>query len=157
MKLGWESDNKERNRVIELFRLSRDYEGLVGGTNTERNDYIISNVELLCAVVNDYDINIVDEHLLVGRISVLVVADDGDNDVTHLGVTINTNGDWTKNTDVDLAYDKIIMGDNPRNYYYGEMEKTDFYGYYTNRNHTIYVNKNKMCYVIIRLIFDDGG
>ena len=51
VKLGWESDNKEINRVIELFRVSRDYEGLVGGINTERNDYIISNVDLPCAVV----------------------------------------------------------------------------------------------------------
>ena len=57
VKLGWESDNKERNRVIELFRLSRDYEGLVGGINIERNYYIISNVDLPCAVLDDYNIN----------------------------------------------------------------------------------------------------
>ena len=44
--------NYERDRVIELFRLSRDYEGLVGGINIERNDYIMNNVDLPCAVVN---------------------------------------------------------------------------------------------------------
>ena len=41
--LDWESDYEERDRVIEFFRLSRDYEGLVGGINIERNDYIINN------------------------------------------------------------------------------------------------------------------
>ena len=109
MKLGWENDNKEKNRVIELFRLSRYYEGLVGETNIERNDYIISNVDLPCAVVNNDYIDDDDKHSPAGRISVLVVADNCDNDVTHLSVTINTNGDWTKNNNVNMAYDKIII------------------------------------------------
>ena len=88
MKLGWESDNKERNRVIELFRLGRDSEGLV----KEYDEYIVLDN---------------DKHLPLGF---LVVADNFDNDVTHLGITINTNGDWTKNTNSDMDYEKIIMG-----------------------------------------------
>ena len=85
VKLGWES------------------EGLVGGINIERNDYIISNVDLPWAVVNNDNDYIDAKYVPVGRISVLVVADKYDNEVTYLGVTINTNGDWTKNTDVDLS------------------------------------------------------
>ena len=46
MRLDWESDYEEQERVIELFRLSRDYEGLVGGINIERNFYIFNNVDL---------------------------------------------------------------------------------------------------------------
>ena len=102
---------QERDRVIELFRLSRDYEGLAERLNNEK--IIINNRDLPCAVVDDYDINIDDKHLPVGRSSVLIVADKCDNEVTYLGLTINTKGDWTKNTDVDFAYDKIIMGNNP--------------------------------------------
>ena len=138
-------DYEERDRVIELFRLSRDYEGLVGGINIERNDYIINNRDLPCAVLDDYNINNNDKYVPVGRISVLVVADICDNNVTYLGVTINTNGDWTKNNNADLAYDEIIMGGNPKNYYSGIMEKTNFYGYYTNDSHMMNVNKNEMC------------
>ena len=80
----------------------------------ERNDYIINNRDLPCAVANnDYDTNIDDKLLPVGRSSVLVVADKCDNEVTHLGVTMNTNGDWIKNTNVDMIYDKVIMEGNP--------------------------------------------
>ena len=75
--------------MIELFRLSRDYDGLVGGINIKKNYYIINNVDLPCAVVNNVYID--DKHLPVERVSVLIVADNCDNDVI---VTINTNGDW---------------------------------------------------------------
>ena len=40
---GIESDYEKRARVIELFRLSRDYKGLVLGINIEGNDYIKNN------------------------------------------------------------------------------------------------------------------
>ena len=86
VQLDDESDNKQRNRVLELFRLSRDYEGLVKELNNER--IIINNKDLPGAVANDeYIVVDNDKHLPVGRISVLVVADKCDNDVTHLGVT----------------------------------------------------------------------
>ena len=55
MRLDWESDYEERDRVIELYRLSRDYDGLVGGISIERNDYIINNRDLPCAVLDDYN------------------------------------------------------------------------------------------------------
>ena len=45
---GIVSDNKERDRVIELFRLSRDYESLVVGINIERNYYIKNIRDLPC-------------------------------------------------------------------------------------------------------------
>ena len=47
-----------------------------------------------------------DRYVPVGRISVLVVADNCD-EVTYLGVTINTNGDLTKNTNADMTYNKM--------------------------------------------------
>ena len=119
--------------------------GQQGGINIERNDCIISNVELPCAVLDNYNININDKYVSVGRIFVLVVPDNCDNDVTHLSVTINTNGDWTKNNDVDMTYDKIIMGGNPEHYYYGTMGKTNFYGYNTNDSLMMYVRKNEKC------------
>ena len=72
-------------------------------------------------------------------------------------MTNETNRDLTNDIDEDMDYDKIIMGDDPKNYYSGIMEKTNFYGYYTNNSHMMNVNKNEMCYVGIRLIFDDGG
>ena len=56
-----------------------------------------------------------------------------------------------------MIYDKIIMGGNPMPYYYGTMEKTNVYGYYTNDSHMMCINKIEQCYVNIRLIFDDGG
>ena len=87
----------------------------------------------------------------------MCIRDRCDNDVTYLGVTINTNGEWTKNTNVDMTYDKVIMGGNPTHYYYGTMEKTNLYGYYTKDSHMMCINKNEQCYVQKRLIFDDGG
>ena len=156
VRLDWESDYEERERVIELFRLSRDYEGLVKELNSER--IMINNVDLPCAVVNnDYDINIDDKYLPVGRSSVLVVADKCDNEVTHLGLTINTNGDLTKNTNSHMDYEKIIMEGNPMPYYCGTMEKINYYGYYTKVSHMMCTNEIEQCYVKSRLIFDDGG
>ena len=98
-------------------------------------------------------------HLPVVRISALVTADNySDEHINDLIVTNDTDGDLTKNNNADLVYDKIIMGDNPRDYYYGKMNNKDLNGYYTNDSHMVYVvNKNKMCYVKIRLIYDDGG
>ena len=69
----------------------------------------------------------------------------------------STNGDWTKNNNADMTYDKIIMGvSNPEHYYYGRIEKTNFYGHYIKNSHMMNINKNERCYVNIRLIFDDG-
>ena len=92
------------------------------------------------------------------RVSALVTADHySDEKINDLSVANNTDGDLTKNNNADLVYDKIIMGGNPEHYYYGILKKMNFYGYYTNDSHMRYVNKNKKCYVGIRLIFDDGG
>ena len=62
----------------------------------------------------------------------------------------------TKNNNADMTYDNVIKGGNPMYYYCGTMEKKNFYGYYTNDIHMRHINKNEMCYVKIRLIFDDG-
>ena len=90
VQLCWESDHKKGKRVIEIFKSNRGCKVLVKKLNNER--IIINNRDLPCAVVNNDYIDD-DKHLPSGRISVLVVADNCDNDVTHLGVTINTNGD----------------------------------------------------------------
>ena len=123
MKWVWERYYKESERLIELFKLNRSYEGSVKKLNSERS--ITNNKDLPCAVVDDDYIDVDDEkHLPAVRISALVT-DDGYSVemVNYLRVTENTNGDQTENTNVDLAYDKIIKGDNPGNYYYGIMEK----------------------------------
>ena len=39
VRWGWESDYKESERVIEMFRLNRGYEGLVKGLKFERVNY----------------------------------------------------------------------------------------------------------------------
>ena len=132
-----------------IFKLNRSYEGLVKKLNNER--IITNNKDLPCVVVNDGYIGIDDDkHLPVVRISILVTADGySDESINYLNVTENTNGDWTKHTNVDLGYDKI-MGENPGDYYYGKMDKKDLNGYYINGNHTMYVNKNEMCNAGIR-------
>ena len=96
--------------MIELFRLNRDYKGLVVGINMERNDSIKNNRDLPCLINNDYidDNNI---HVPVVRVSVLVTADNySDKKLNDVIVTINTDGDLTKNTNVDMTYDKVMMG-----------------------------------------------
>ena len=91
------------------------------------------------------------------RISILATADGySDENINDLIATNDTEGDITI-PDVDMAYDKIIMGDDPGNYYYGIMEKTNFYGYYINNSNIMNLNKNEMYGNNIRLIFDDGG
>ena len=116
---------------------------------------IINNKDLPGAVANnEYIVVDDDKHLPVERVSVLVVADNCDNDVI---VTINTNGDWTNNTNVDMIYDKVIMGGYPKNYYDGTLEKIKFYGYNTKNSHMICIHEIEQCYVQKRLIFDDGG
>ena len=66
---------------------------------------------------------------------------------------MNTNEDWTKNTNADLAHDKVIMGGNPKNYYDGILEKMNFYGYYTNDSHMMCINEIEQCYMQKRFIF----
>ena len=87
------------------------------------------------------------------------VVDDENNGemVTYLIMTKNTKGELTIN-DADRFYDRIIMGDNPINYYYGIMDKVDLNGHYAKKDNIImYVNKTEMCKSTIRLIFYDGG
>ena len=91
-------------------------------------------------VVNDNYINNGDKHLPVMRVSVLVTADNYSNKkINDSIVTNDANGDLTKNNNADLVYDKIILGDNPRDYYYGKMNNKDLNGYYTNDSHMVYV------------------
>ena len=74
------------------------------GINVERNDYIKNSRDSPCLIDNVY---IDDKYLPVGRSSVLVAADNWDN-VIYLGITNNTDGDLTKNNNVDLIYDVIM-------------------------------------------------
>ena len=100
--------NFEREKEVEMFKLKRCYGELIEKINMER----ISNIqylpyEVISTIVNDDYID-VDKHLPWSRISVLVVGDNCDNDVTYLGLTINTDGDRTKIINVDRFYDRII-------------------------------------------------
>ena len=116
---------------------------------------IIKN--LPCLINNNYidDNNI---RLPVERVSVLVTADVYcDKNLNDMIEIINTDGDLTKNDNVYMIYDKVIRGGNPEDYYYGTMEYINLYGYYTNDSHMMCINKIEMCYIKIRLIFDDGG
>ena len=141
----------EREKELECFKLNRSYKELIESLNI---NIMVNNVDLPCTVVNN--VYIEDKHLSVGRVNVLVVTDNCD-DVTYLGVTTETYGDLTKNNNVDLVYDKIIMGGNPMYYYYGTMEHINLYGYYTNDSHMMCINKIEKCYKKIRLLYDDGG
>ena len=67
----------------------------------------------------------------MGRVNVLVVAEYCDN---YVIVITNTDGDFIKNTNVNLIYDKIILGGNPKDYYFGTMEKVSSYGYKTKNS-----------------------
>ena len=100
----------------------------------ESNDYIKNNRDLPCLINNDYidDNNI---HLPVARVSVLVTADNNsDEKLKNVILTMNTNGDCTKNTNVDMTYDKVMMGGNPMHYYYyGTMEEINCCLLYTSR------------------------
>ena len=71
-------------------------------------------------------------------------------------MTNDTEGDLTI-PDVDMTYDKIINGDNPWNYYYGIMEKTNLYVYYINDSNVMNLNIKELCIFDIRLTFDDSG
>ena len=70
-------------------------------------------------------------------------------------LTKNTDGDWTKLTNVDKVNEKIKR-DNPINYN-GIMNDIDLMGYYINNKNVVYVDKNDLCYKNIRLLYDDGG
>ena len=155
VKLGWERDYNERNRVIEIFQLNIGYKGLVGKLNNER--IIMNNRDLPCVTANNDYIE-ADNNIHLPVVSSVLVANDGYNDenVNHLIVTNDTDGDLTIPY-VDKAYDKIIMGDNPGNYYTGIMEKTNLCGYYIKNSNVINLNKSELCIFNIRLIFDDGG
>ena len=109
----------------------------------------------MCIRDSDYRDN--NKHLPGVRISVLVTADGYDDEsINYLTEADNTNGDWTKNTKVDTAYDKIIKND-PINYCYGLTDKVDLNRHYIQKGNIINLNKNELCMFNIRLIFDDGG
>ena len=66
--------------------------------------------------------------------------------IAYLTLTDNTNGDWTKLTNIEQVYEPIkgIMND---------IEVRDYY----NNNNKFDVNKNDLCYKYVRYIYDDGG
>ena len=84
------------------------------------------------------------------------LVDDENNGeiITYLVMTKNTKGELTIHN-VDKFYE-IIMWIDPGNCY-GIMDKTDLNSYYIIKDNIMYLNKTGMCYVNIRLIFDDGG
>ena len=89
-------------------------------------------------------------------LGILVVDDYNDELITDL-MADNTKGDGTKNTKVDMICDRIIIWNNPINYFYGLMDETNLKGHYIKKCNIMSVINNEKCYVNIRLIFDDGG
>ena len=71
-------------------------------------------------------------------------------------MTDKNNGDWTL-PKVDMAYDKIIMGNDPINYYYGLMDEIELKRHYIKKCNKMNLTKNEMCYDNVRLLYDDGG
>ena len=70
-------------------------------------------------------------------------------------LTNNTDGDWTKITNIDKVYE-IIKGKNPINYN-GRMNAIELMGYYNNNKKKLSVSKNEKCYKKIRLLYNHGG
>ena len=71
-------------------------------------------------------------------------------------VITNTDGDLTKNNNVNLIYNAVTMRGNPIYYYFGTIEHINFYGHDTQDSHILCINKIEKCYVQKRLIFEDG-
>ena len=69
-------------------------------------------------------------------------------------LTKNTDGDWTKITNIDKVYE-IIKGNNSRNHN-GIMNDRELMGYYNNNN-KLSVSKDERCYKKLRLLYNDGG
>ena len=146
MKCCGDESDYERERMVEIFKGKRDYEELIQSLNSERTGRI-KNIP--CVTNNVY---IDDKYLPVNE---PIVAEYGNNNA--MVITKNTDGDFTNNTDVNLIYDKIILGGNPIDYCFGTMEKISSCGYNTKNNHMWRINKIEKCYIKTRLIFDDGG
>ena len=108
----------EREKEFEWFKLNRSYKELIEILNI---NIMINNVDLPCVIVNNEYRD--DKHLPVGRVNVPVVAEYCNNDVM---VITNTDGDFIKNTNVDLIYDKIIMGGNPISVSYTHLSQKQY-------------------------------
>ena len=134
-----------------MFKLNIGYGELIEIINRER----VNNIEYLpCEIgstANDdkvddidyspYDVtHIVDEYV----------------DITYRMVTKNTDGDRTKNTNVEGLYE-LIVGSNLVNYSCDIGEESNVKGYCVNNNNVMSINKDENCYVKVRLIYDDGG
>ena len=136
----------ERERMVEIFKVKRNYEELMQSLNSERTGRI-KNIP--CVTNNVY---IDGKYLPVNE---PIVAEHGNNNV--MVITKNTDGDFTNNTDVDLIYVKIILGGNPIDYYLGTMEKISSYGCKTKNSRMLCITKIDKCYTKRRLLYDDGG
>ena len=134
--------------MIELFKLNRGYNELAERLDITR----VNNIEYLpCEIgstANDDKVGDID--YLPYEITDVV---DEYNDITYLMVTKNTDGDRTKNTNVDGLYE-LIMGSNLGNYSCDIGDESIVKSYYIN---VMSINKDDKCYVKVRLIYDDGG
>ena len=154
VKWDWESDYFETERVIEMFRLNRDYKELVGMLDIVRvDDFEFLPCDVVSAAIDDDSVDNI-KYLPGRRISVLVVADNYDGDITYLVLAKNTDGDRNRNIGVDRLYE-TTMWNNLINYCCGITNKTRIKVYYINNK--INVIKNELCCNNIRLIYDDGG
>ena len=118
-------------REREIFKINRGYEELVERLDIERIDYSkCLPCDVTSAVNDDYTDN--NKHLPGDKMGVLVTDDDNNGEnITYLVMTNNTKVHMTI-PNVDKFYE-IIMWNNPVNYYYGIVNKTDLDGYYIKK------------------------
>ena len=110
-----------RERERGLFDVSRSCTELLKRMRVERANKI-KNVPCCenSAEMGDDNVDNYSEYLPVHRIGILIAADSDNKDMRKcLSVTKITDSDRTRITDVDRLYDRIIMWDNPVNYYVG--------------------------------------
>ena len=117
---------RERKRELEIFKVKRNYEEFVERLELERN-------------------NKKNEYLPNNETETPVDEVKGEN-ITYPMLTDNTNGDWTKLTNIEQVYEPIkgIRNDVEVVVYYNNINKLD-------------INKNDLCYKYVRLLFDDMG
>ena len=95
----------ERERMIEVFKLNRGYEGLVKRLKCEGVNYM-KYLPVVVDVDGYFDDTTVDdEHL---PCEVMDIVDEYD-DITYLGITNNIKRDWTKIINVDKVYELSLI------------------------------------------------
>ena len=126
-----------REREVEWFKLNGSYKELLERINSERVNKIKN---LPCcensAAMDDDNVDNYIEYLPVHRMGILIAADSDSKEMVKCLIETdnNTDDDKTRITDGDRLYDRIIMWDNPVDYYVGITEQFKILNSYYNNN-----------------------